>query len=438
MTEVSASLEAMLARIGAHEGRLSAFTRVMDGQAREQAAALDALPAARRGPLHGLVVSVKDIIDVAGVPTTAASFSRLDRVAGRDAPLVARLRQAGAVIVGKANCHEFAFGGPAFDLPFPPARNPWDDRLFPGGSSSGSGVSVAAGFCHASIGTDTAGSIRLPASHCGTVGLKLGRRPDLLEGVLALSPSLDSVGPLALSVAHCAAIWRVLVPDAPPATPPGALPATPPPRLVVPDADWLSALGCCPESRAAYARALDAARAEGFEPVPVPLPPLAEFHAAGSVVMMAEVAASHAGHVRAAFLRHGEVFRSRALLGERIPPRLHALALERCAGLEARLAGILDGAALLLPGYPVGPGPLATVDKFYFLQSPNLNILANCIGAPVLSLPVLRDAARRPFGIQLLGGRDAEPQLLALGARLEARLAYPHRLPFDGPDRGPR
>ena len=207
---VSRTVETLLSRIARHEERLSAFTRVMADEARRQAAVLDALDPAERGPLHGMVVSIKDIIDVEGVATTCGSRSRLDRVAERDATLVARLRHAGAVVIGKANCHEFAFGGPAFDLPFPPARNPWDDELFPGGSSSGSGVSVAAGFCHASIGSDTAGSIRLPSSHCGIVGLKIGNGRVPLDGMCALSPSLDSVGPMALSVADCAAIYDVI------------------------------------------------------------------------------------------------------------------------------------------------------------------------------------------------------------------------------------
>lgn len=420
MSGALSALLPMLARIEAEEARLSAFTCLAVDEARAQAAALDALPPARRGPLHGMVLSVKDIIDVAGMPTTAASFSRLGHVATADAPVVARLRAAGAIILGKANCHEYAFGGPAFDLPFPPARNPWDDRLFPGGSSSGSAVGVAAGFCHASIGTDTAGSIRLPAHHCGTVGLKLGRRPEWLQGVLPLSPSLDSIGPLALSVAHCAAVWRVLAP---------AEAEAPPPRLAIPEAEWLEALGCGPESRAAFVRACEAARAAGLDPRPVPLPPLAAFHAAGSVVMMAEVAATHAAAVRASYHGFGTVFRSRALLGERIPPRLHARALARCAALAEGVAGALDGAALLLPGATDGPGPLAAVDRFYFLKAPNLNIVANCIGAPALSLPVPRDAARRPFGVQILGPSGGETTLLALGARLEAALAHPHRVP---------
>ena len=418
---VRARLDRCLARINAHERRLSAFTLVMADVARADAARLDALPPEARGPLHGMVISVKDIIDVAGVATTAASASRLSRVPAGDAPLVARLRAAGAVIVGKANCHEYAFGGPAFDLPFPPARNPWDDSLFPGGSSSGSGVGVAAGFCEASIGTDTAGSIRLPSSHCGVVGLKLSHRPELLQGVLALAPSLDSVGPLARSVADCAAIFRVLVPDAA---------DTPAPGLAVPDAAWLDGLGCEAASRAAFLRACDACRAAGMAPEVVALPPLPAFHAAGSVAMMAEVAATHAAAVRADFTRYGEVFRNRALLGEAVPASAHAHALVQCAALAGQVARALAGRALLLPGAPIGPVPLAAVDKFYFLRSPNLNIIANCIGAPALSLPVLRDGARRPFGIQLLGGAGTEAGLLALGARLEGLLVCPPEAPF--------
>ncbi|NRC56691.1 amidase [Mesorhizobium sediminum] len=209
-TTVVELVEDHLAHIARHDGTVSAFIHVMADEAGQQAAMLDALDPDSRGPLHGMILSVKDIIDVAGTSTTCGSHSRLDRPAECDALLVERLRKAGAVIIGKANCHEFAFGGPAFDLPFPPARNPWDSDLFPGGSSSGSGVSVAAGFCHASIGSDTAGSIRLPSSHCGIVGLKCSRDSVPLDGVTPLSPSLDSVGPMARSVADCAAIYEVM------------------------------------------------------------------------------------------------------------------------------------------------------------------------------------------------------------------------------------
>ncbi|WP_051294651.1 amidase [Gemmobacter nectariphilus] len=425
---VSRTVETLLSRIARHEERLCAFTHVMADEARRQAAVLDALDPAERGPLHGMVVSIKDIIDVEGVATTCGSRSRLDRVAERDATLVARLRRAGAVIVGKANCHEFAFGGPAFDLPFPPARNPWDDELFPGGSSSGSGVSVAAGFCHASIGSDTAGSIRLPSSHCGIVGLKIGNGRVPLDGMCALSPSLDSVGPMALSVAHCAAIYAVIVDGNGNAA--GAEEAAAP-RLAIPEPEWIAALGCSPDSLAAYERACAIFRADGIAVSTVPLPSLRAIHAASSVVMMREVADGFAAEVRRDYLKFGEVFRNRVLLGERIPGRAYALALRQCRRLAGEIARALGGiSALLLPGYPVGPTPLTTVDKFYFLQRENLNVVANCAGAPTLSLPVLRDAARRPLGIQLMGGSGGEPRLLALGKRLERLLAYPHQLPF--------
>lgn len=425
---VARTVEILLSRIARHEERLSAFTRVMADEARRQAAMLDALDPAERGPLHGMAVSIKDIIDVEGVATTCGSRSRLDRVAARDATLVARLRRAGAVIIGKANCHEFAFGGPAFDLPFPPARNPWDDELFPGGSSSGSGVSVAAGFCHASIGSDTAGSIRLPSSHCGIVGLKIGSGRAPLDGVCALSPSLDSVGPMALSVAHCEAIYNVIA-DGNAGVVEKAQDAAP--CLAIPEPEWIAALGCSPDSLAAYERACAIFRADGIAVSTVPLPSLRAIHAASSVVMMREVADGFAAEVRHGYPSFGEVFRNRVLLGERIPGRAYRLALRQCRRLAGEIARTLDGAcALLLPGYPVGPTPLATVDKFYFLQRENLNVVANCVGAPTLSLPVLRDAARRPLGIQLMGGDGGEPRLLALGRRLERLLAYPHQLPF--------
>ncbi len=126
----------------------------------------------RRGPLHGIPFGLKDIIDTAGIRTTCHSRIHLDRVPAQDAEVARRLAAAGGVLVGKLATHEFATGGPAFDLPFPPARNPWDRRRFTGGSSSGSGAAVASGMLPLALGTDTGGSIRLPAAYCGIAGLK--------------------------------------------------------------------------------------------------------------------------------------------------------------------------------------------------------------------------------------------------------------------------
>jgi Asp-tRNA(Asn)/Glu-tRNA(Gln) amidotransferase A subunit family amidase len=310
-------------------------------------------------------------------------------------------------------------------LPFPPARNPWDPNLFPGGSSSGSAVSVAAGFCHAAIGTDTAGSVRLPSSHCGLVGLKLTNGSVLLDGVEPLSPTFDSIGPFTRSVADAALIFHTLV------EPADSECAQEPNTIAVPDANWLNSIGCDVDAVAAFETAQRAAVEAGYELHEVLLPPLAESHAATAVVMMREVADTYSASVRAGFETFGEMFRARTLLGERIPDRYYRQALARCAEIaKVYVTELADHVALLLPGYPSGPGRLAVVDKFYFLQRPNLNSIANGTGMPVLSLPVLRDAARRPLGVQLMAGRHKELKLLQAGKRLEARLNYPHQLPF--------
>jgi aspartyl-tRNA(Asn)/glutamyl-tRNA(Gln) amidotransferase subunit A len=163
-----------------------------------------------RGPLHGIPVSVKDLIDTAGVRTTSGSKLHETRVPGEDAEVVRRLRLAGAVIVGKNNLHEFAYGGSSLISHFGEVRNPWDRGRITGGSSGGSAAAVVAGMGYASIGTDTAGSIREPAALCGCVGLKgtYGRVPT--RGVLPLSPSLDHVGPLARSVADVAIVLQAI------------------------------------------------------------------------------------------------------------------------------------------------------------------------------------------------------------------------------------
>ena len=200
-------LTSLLARIERLDPRLHAFIRLDADAAMDAARAAEKEIAAGhvRGPLHGVPIGVKDIIDVAGLPTTCHSKILLDNVAkhgrGRDSP---KLRQAGAIIVGKLSTHEFAIGGPSFDLPFPPARNPWNPEHHPGGSSSGSGAGVCAGLFPLALGTDTGGSVRNPASACGIVGLKPTYGLVSRRGVFPLSFTLDHVGPLTRTVADTA------------------------------------------------------------------------------------------------------------------------------------------------------------------------------------------------------------------------------------------
>src|SRR6187402_843323 len=184
--------EACLDRIAADDRRLNAFILVMGDEARRQAQQADRELAAGeyRGPLHGVPVSVKDLFDIAGTVTTAGSHVRDGQIAATDAAVVARLRQAGAVIIGKTNLHEFAMGPTNEDSAFGPTLNPFDTTRLSGGSSGGSAVSVATGMALASIGTDTGGSIRIPAAACGIVGLKASLGEIATEGIIPLSPSL--------------------------------------------------------------------------------------------------------------------------------------------------------------------------------------------------------------------------------------------------------
>ena len=201
-----------LARIEKLNPSLNAFITVMAESALAEARSAEAEIGRGewRGALHGIPVALKDLIDTAGVRTTAASALYKDRVPGEDAEVVRRLRQAGAVIVGKNNLHEFAYGGSSLVSYFGDVHNPWDVGRIAGGSSGGSAAAVAAGLAYAAIGTDTAGSIREPAALCGCVGIKPTYGRVSSRGVIPLSLSLDHVGPLAATVEDAAIVLQAI------------------------------------------------------------------------------------------------------------------------------------------------------------------------------------------------------------------------------------
>src|SRR5437773_1427967 len=254
-------IEECLRRIDVDNPRLNAFILVMADQARRQAREADReLSAGRdRGALHGVPISIKDLLDVRGTPTTAASRVREAHEAERDATAIAQLRQAGAVFIGKTNLHEFAFGTTNEDSAFGPARNPHDPARSPGGSSGGSAASIAAGMALASIGTDTGGSIRIPAAACGTVGLKPSLGEVSIDGVVPLSRTMDHIGPLTQSVADAALVYHALLGDAH-ARPPAPMPLHGL-RLALPRRYFCDLLE--DEVRARFESALDRLRAGG-------------------------------------------------------------------------------------------------------------------------------------------------------------------------------
>jgi len=201
---------ACLERTEQADPELGAFITVTADLALEQAQTAEAEihRSSYRGPLHGIPIALKDLLDTAGVRTTAGSAVFADRVPAEDCEVARRLKAAGAVLVGKTNLHEFAYGGSGVIGHFGPVRNPWDRERITGGSSSGSAAAVAAGMCFAAIGSDTSGSIRLPAAYCGIVGIKPTYGLVPLRGVIPLSWSYDHVGPMARSVRDTALVLR--------------------------------------------------------------------------------------------------------------------------------------------------------------------------------------------------------------------------------------
>src|SRR5437870_3163128 len=208
----TALVNACLARIEIYNPKINAFITVTREQALARARALDAEQRAGkvRGPLHGIPIALKDNIDTAGVRTTAASAVFDDRVPTDDAEVTRRLAAAGAIVAGKTNLHEFAFGGTSATSYYGPVRNPWALERNPGGSSGGSAAAVATDLCYAALGTDTGGSIRTPSSYCSVVGLKPTYGLVSIRGIVPLVVSLDHCGPITRSVADAAMLLNVL------------------------------------------------------------------------------------------------------------------------------------------------------------------------------------------------------------------------------------
>lgn len=418
-----------LARIESSQPRLSSYTCVDEADCLAQADEIDRKlrSGVDIGALGGIPVSVKDIVDVAGLPTTCCSKSEPRTPAAADATVVENLRKQGAVIIGKVNCHEFAFGGPSFDLPFPPARNPWNPEYFPGGSSSGSGAAVAAGLCKASVGTDTAGSIRVPSAHCGVVGLKPTYNALSTGGVRALSTTMDHVGPLAATVRDCRSVFEAMAggtggqPDEPTVRE-GSFAAL---RVGVPRDVWGMADRLHPDVLAVYNRVVGLLEGNAGQTCEVRLPSLPMVHAAACVTMMGEVSFNFSAAVRKNYNLFGNVFRARALLGECIELDDYLEAAGQRARISAALDEIFEGVDIIVLPISINPpGLLKEVDKFYFLKDENFNILANFAGIPSLSLPCGMSVDGLPIGMQLLGRRGAEARLLDIGEGLERLVGF--------------
>jgi aspartyl-tRNA(Asn)/glutamyl-tRNA(Gln) amidotransferase subunit A len=371
--------------------------------------------------LDGIPVAVKDLIHVAGQPTGCGSAHGYEGVATDDALCIARLREAGAVIVGKATTHEFAFGGTT-----PPTRNPWDPDRIPGGSSGGSGAVVGAGWVPVAIGTDTAGSVRIPASYCGTVGF-IGTRQDVpTQGVATLAWSLDTVGPLTRSVRDAAVVNAVMAGR----EPEGSIPRPALPATVGLPARVLGPLD--PGVESAFDAALAVLRQGGVATVDVDWPDEDVLQAVGFILMMAESADFHRQRMSDPGKFDAEVAEL-LVLGSQISATDYIRAKRIQAHLTGRLLKLLERVPVIItPTLPCKPAPygsgtftpLPLGDTSMPLAAAHTRypLLANVAGLPAGTVPC-GFASGLPVGLHVMGAPGEDETVLSVMAGIEAVLA---------------
>jgi aspartyl-tRNA(Asn)/glutamyl-tRNA(Gln) amidotransferase subunit A len=422
--------EECLARIDADNARYNAFTLVMADEARRRAHEADKELAAGtdRGPLHGVPISIKDLLDIRGLPTTASSRVSEGHMAERDAPTVAHLRQAGAVLIGKTNLHEFAFGTTSEDSAFGPVRNPHDPTRSAGGSSGGSAASIAAGMALASVGTDTGGSVRIPAGVCGLVGLKPTIGEVSTEGCVPLSRTLDHIGPLAASVADASVVYHALLGDTR-TTPPVPMPMHGL-RLAVPRKYFCDLLD--DEVRSSFEAALERLRAAGAHVDDIDIRHSADIAPVYLHIVLSDAAAYHAHTLETMPERYTPPVRLRLEMGRYIMAEDYVRAL---AGREVLIrevdAALAQHDALVLPTLPIVAPPIgAAMVDVGKTKEPVRNVmlrltqLFNVTGHPSISIPAQGKpvSSGLPCGIQLVGCRHQTDALLKVALACEPQI----------------
>jgi aspartyl-tRNA(Asn)/glutamyl-tRNA(Gln) amidotransferase subunit A len=407
---------------------VNAFITLDLDHARELASAQDTDRAPARGPLAGLPIAVKDNIDTAQLRTTAGTAIYADRIPAQDAPIIKALRRAGAIIIGKTNLDELAFGGLTDNPHYGPTRNPWDSERFVAGSSGGSAAAVAAGFCLGALGTDTGGSVRLPASATGAVGLRptYGRLP--LDGITPLAPTMDSVGLIAGDVADCALLWTTLstaggspllhsTDDQPPAPETGRI------RLGIPT---FARRGLDTDVAAVFAALLHRLAGIGVELVELEIDSLNHYLEPWLTIHMVESAVAHESLLRDAGDRLGATTREQLAAGFEIAAtdlhKAQQFRLTFSRDLDAVLANV---DALLLPTLPFAPVRHGTTvvtlaqDKVPIFEALRFTGIASMAGLPAISLPAGLSGGGLPIGAQVVGAAGGESTLLAIARVLE-------------------
>jgi aspartyl-tRNA(Asn)/glutamyl-tRNA(Gln) amidotransferase subunit A len=434
-------VDALIHRVEQYDDQTHAFiTRTFD-LARRQAKQAEAEIAAghHRGALHGIPFALKDIYDTQGILTSGHSRVFLDRVPAEDATATRKLYAAGAVLLGKLATHEMAHAGPSFDLPWPPARNPWKLDHFTGGSSTGSGAAVAAGMVPVALGSDTGGSIRGPASHCGVVGLMPTFGLVSRSGVITNSYTFDHCGPLARTVADCALVLEALAGYDPKDA--GSLKRDPQPyrealgpdlkglRIGVLRHHWEEDIPASEDVRRAMDAALEVLRRLGAELEDCRVRPLASYFDVKIIIAESEIFGVHQQNLVARPRDFGADFRSRVLPSVLFTAhdyvqatREHRRMMVEMEPLYARFDAFVTAG--------LGEAPrLADYRSVSFWQKPSLLTAWNVTGQPVLALPNGFGRGGLPLGMQIVGRPFGEATILRVGHAYERATDWHTRRP---------
>ncbi len=392
------------------------------------------------GALDGIPIVPKDIYTTAGIRTTGHSKVLEHNVPQRDGTVVRKWAAAGVVLMGKLSTHEFAMGGPSFDLPWPPARNPWNPDHFTSGSSSGTGAAVASGMVLGGTGSGTGGSIRGPAALCGITGIKPTYGLVSRAGVLPLSFSMDHAGPMAWTVEDCALLLQAMAGHDP----------EDPASADRPVANFTAGIGkgvkglrigvvrhffesdtaVSPATLQGINHALEVFEHLGAEITEVKLSPLADYHACGWIVLTAEAYAIHEPWLKTRFNDYGELFRDRIALGGLIRGTDYVQAVRRrrtlCLEVKAAMAG-LD--ILVSASQPTEAPRITEEPKWGTMEKPSLTIPFNLTGSPAMTVPTGFGAGGLPVGLQLIAKPFEEPTLFQAAHALEQALGSRSRRP---------
>ncbi len=435
--------QSLLDRIARYDGKLNAFLRLMPEEALAAAKTAEAQIMAGdwRGPMHGVPYALKDIIDAAGVPTTCHSKIFADaKAASADAHVTGLLRRAGAILLGKTSTHEFAIGGPSFDLPWPPARNPWNREHFPGGSSSGSGAALAAGFVPAALGSDTGGSVRNPASFCGLAGMKPTYGRVSRRGVFPLSYSLDHVGPMTRTVADNAILLNVLAGHD--AADPGSADKAAPDfsaalergvsglRIGVIRHFFDGDLHADAEMKCGIENALDVLRGLGAKVRDIALTPLGDYAAANRIILLSEAFAIHETWFRERPQDYGSSTRRRIGGGAFIRAADYVNATRVKARLACEFADTMRDIDVAITASSMDlPARLDDPEALEHGYGRQARPPFNLIGAPALAVPTGFSSSGLPLSMQIVAKNFDEAMIYRVAHAYEQAAGWTARRP---------